>query len=136
MQNDLADIYYLRALSFCKQFAQAGELENSWDDLRVFIRWPGELSELRDAFCECGIVDRQRRCLLYRWEESNGWIVRKYAQDAKRQMDKRKAGRASARARRVRARAGAVNPGLGGRLVGRGKRASTDGPRTIRGRRS
>jgi hypothetical protein len=127
----LADVYFYRACAFAKLYAPAGSMETAWDDLAVWINWPDTPDDLRRMFRQSGAVSGPRD-LLYLWDETNGWLIRKYARDAQRQANKRKAGKASARARRTRR----ANPGLGGRSVGRGERVSADGPRTVRGRKS
>ena len=130
--GEYADVLYFRTLAFCKLYAPQGQMLNAWDDLRRFVRWPGETAELRDLFLACGIASGPSH-EIYLWDASNGWLIRKYAADAKRHADKRKAGRASGRARK-RARTVEQNPGLGCRSVGRGVRSSADVPRTVRGR--
>ena len=99
----LSDGYYYRAIAYCKLFCPKGELANHWDTLSVFILWPDEPEGLRDLFRRVGLVlgDKDE---LWDWVKLNGWLLQKQAKDAKRQSDKRKAGRISARKRRERMR--------------------------------
>jgi hypothetical protein len=115
----LADVYYYRAVAFCKLYAPDGQLENSWPDLAAYLRWPDAPEELRDLCRACGVVSPPRD-RLYLWFESNGWILRQKAADAaahrqKRTDDKRRA----LAARKARALKRDPTAGLGCRSVGR-----------------
>jgi hypothetical protein len=115
----LADAYFYRACSFAKLYAATGNLENTWEDLAVFVRWPDSAEDLRQAFHGAGIVEGPHES-LWHWYETNGWIIRARAADAAKHRALRaaKAGHAKAeRLRRAKVRAGKAI--LDGRSVGR-----------------
>jgi hypothetical protein len=98
-----ADAYYYRALSWVMRYRQSGRIaDDDWRALAEQIRWPDGEESLRDLFVRVGIVDKDGG--VFSWQQYNGWILRKYAVDRKRQAQRRRAGRASAAARRRKGR--------------------------------
>ena len=92
-----AEIYFLRALTFAKAYAQhgcmrpaMGTIADHWLDLSAFIRWPGKPDDLRDLWRSCGLVLGEVDRLLL-WDEYNGWQIGKYRKDAKRKEIERAA---------------------------------------------
>ena len=128
-----ADIYYVRALAFCKLYAPAGDLETLWADLAAFVRWDGAPGELRDLFRAVGLA-LPPRDRLYLWYESNGWILRARAADAAKHRKLRAKADRHAKAERIRrARVHATDPRLDCRLVGRVTETSTGRHRDVTG---
>ena len=123
-QGPFGDVLFYRACSFVKLYAPAGFLENTWEDLAVFVRWPDNACDLMDLFRSCGIVDGPKDA-LWHWYETNGWIIRARAADAAkhRALRARQGQHAKAeRARRAAKRAQVQR--LDGRWVGRGSGTS------------
>lgn len=119
MHGSDSDVYFYRAYSFAKLYAAQGNLENTWEDLAIFVRWPDSADELRVLFRASGVVTGAKDS-LWHWYETNGWIIRARAADAAkhRALRARKAEHAKAeRARRAAKRGG--DPRLDGGLVGR-----------------
>lgn len=121
------DVYFYRAVSFAKLYANHGCIEpqgspSLWRDLAAFVRWPDGVDTLRALFVSCGVVSG-KTAEIYGWQETNGWILEKNEREAKRQADKRAAGRASAKARRKKAseaeHAGQPKGHKADRMVGR-----------------
>jgi hypothetical protein len=106
-----SDVYYYRALAWAKVYAQRGEMVGRWTALAEWARWPDEPRDLEAMFVGAGAVEGPKQ-ELYLWHRFNGWILEKYEKDARRQRDKRRAGLASARARRKKASAGATRKRL------------------------
>jgi hypothetical protein len=98
-----ADAYYYRAVAYCKEFCPNGQLQGRWDDLAACIDWPlGDgygVERLRELFRTCGLavgpLDE-----LWNWDDTNGWIIRQFETNRIRKEEKRKAGKASGKARR------------------------------------
>lgn len=104
-RGDLADVYFYRTVLWCKRFCKQGEIRDRWLELSLCLRWPRDegIEALRDLFRACGVVVGPFDT-LWCWEDTNGWIARKYERDRARQEAKRRAGRASAKVRRAAAK--------------------------------
>jgi len=137
MYSPTADVYYYRAIAWCKAYeVKSGEMFGRWEGFAAWAQWPDSPEGLEHLFTASGLVVGAKQELFW-WYRFNGWILAKYDRDAKRQRDRRRAGKASAKARREKAR---TKPETAkslqkGRLVGRVRRASVDDPRTVRGRK-
>jgi hypothetical protein len=101
--RDEADVYYYRATSWAKLYRRSGCLSGVWPALAATIRWPLAWEELRDGWRRCGIVSGEAD-ELYCWRATNGWLEERAERDRIRHANKAKAGRASARARRLKKR--------------------------------
>ena len=114
MESDTACAYFDRCLSFCKIYQPTGQLLPCWGAVARFVRWPGTGDEMRDLFRDCGLVDPSRQDELFGWETSNAWIIRKQEAERRRAIEnrkkKRKAGKASGKARRAKAKLRALKP--------------------------
>ena len=97
------DVYYYRLLAWCKRYRQSGVVREDWDVLVRALRFPAEnVQELKDVLVRAGVGTEDG--VVVDWWATNGWIVAKAERDRKRVEQKRRAGRASARARRKRNR--------------------------------
>lgn len=101
--DDCGDLYYYRALSWCKRYAKKGQLAQWWPALAPAVRWPGTWEQLRELWRKCHVVEGSLD-EIFDWFDVNGWILARANAAAKHMADKRRAGRASAKSRRERAR--------------------------------
>jgi hypothetical protein len=97
--GETADLYYYRALGWCKRYCKRGQLAEWWPALAVSVRWPGRWEELRDLWRRhhvvVGTLDE-----IFDWDGVNGWLIRRLEAAAKHVADKRRAGRKSGKVRR------------------------------------
>jgi len=92
--DETAEAYFLRALAFCKAYADHGCIQPKcdaelWDDLRAFVRWPERFDPIKQVFRLCGLVEGAA-CMLLGWRAYNGWILERSKADAKRKAEERK----------------------------------------------
>ena len=102
--GETGDVFYYRAVAWCKKFEHFGMLSDHWGILRRATRFEGSADELRDAFRMSGAVLPDRKDQLFDWVRTNGWILAKQEKDRKRVEARRKAAKVSAKVRRDRAR--------------------------------
>ena len=97
--DDTGDLYYYRALGWCKRFCRTGNLADWWQALSTSIRWPGQWSELRDIWRKCHVVEGSLDS-LFDWARLNSWLVGRQDKAKNHMAEKRAAGVASGKSRR------------------------------------
>lgn len=101
--GDMWDVFYYRAEGWCKRFERTGCLAKWWPALASSLRWPGSPESMAESFRKCHLVSGPAD-ELYDWHRLNGWLNDRQEAAAKHMEDKRKAGKASGRARRAKAK--------------------------------
>jgi len=120
-----ADAYYYRATSWCMVYNRSGNMRGRWSAFRAWDgTWTGAAAELEALFVRAGACVGELE-QLFDWDRTNGWILRKRKEDVVRQAKKRKAGLASARARRRKRRKGARTAGATKERLQRGRSVGT-----------
>lgn len=100
----LGDVYFYRALLFCKEYLRSGELVSSWSALACYAAWPDDPEAMQLAFRAAGAVCGPKD-ELWEWHQYNGWLIQMRKRAADKKARQRAAGRASGRARRLAKRA-------------------------------
>jgi hypothetical protein len=99
-QGPTADVYFYRALAFCKLYARGGAIREMWPAVAGFVRWPDSWEDLRDLWRNAGLVFGPED-ELFQWMGTNGWLIAKGEAAAKRSRQNRRAARIGAKRRRA-----------------------------------
>ena len=93
----LHDVYFYRAMLWCKEYLRSGRLEGAWSALASFVQWPDDAEALAIAFRLAGVVSGEHDD-MWEWDEYNGWLIRRAKEESERKRKERQAAKAKSRA--------------------------------------